>query len=127
MVNFLTGKEFSVGKEAKQKTMFVNIKTALVGGRRYTPIDLDSSIALGDEVSFSDDPFASQSDDVFKLDFAFGIRRNWKKISTEWKIDIQNASNNAAVVDYYYNRDKESIAESTQLSLLPVLSYRVNF
>ncbi len=127
VANFLIGKEFKVGKETKDKTMFVNVKTALIGGRRYTPINLEESIAEGARVNFEDQPFSKKSDDVFKLDVAFGIRRNRANISTEWKFDIQNATNNTAVVDVYYSRDSQSIKESTQLSLLPVISYRVNF
>jgi hypothetical protein len=125
--NLLGGKEFSVGKAEKNKTLFINTKLAYIGGARYTPIDLDASIALGDAVRNESNPFSAKGDDVLKLDLAIGLRRNKKRTTTEFKIDIQNVTNNAAIVNEYYDHATESIVISNQLPLLPVISYKINF
>ena len=90
VANLIGGKEFQVGKPAKNKVFFVNTKIALIGGKRYSPIDLDASIAAGDEVTNELEPFSKKSDDVFRLDLSVGIRRNRKHTTTEFKIDVQN-------------------------------------
>ncbi len=125
--NLLGGKEFRLGKEEKKRTLFVNTKLALIGGSRYTPIDLDASIAAESTVYQEDKPYSEKGDDVLKWDIAVGIRRNYKKVTTEFKIDVQNATNNGAVVNEYYDQSSESVVVSKQLPLLPVISYKVSF
>src|SRR5690606_22878725 len=49
VANLIGGKEFKVGKPSKNKVFFVNTKIALIGGNRYTPIDLEASIERGGE------------------------------------------------------------------------------
>lgn len=127
VVNFLGGKEFKIGNPVKQRVLFVNTKLALIGGSRYTRILLDESIAKGDVVRDEAHPFAEKGDDVLKWDLAIGVRRNRKSTTTELKIDIQNLTNNKAVVNQYYDHATESILVSNQLPMLPVLSYKVNF
>lgn len=127
VVNILTGKEFAIGNPAKNRTMFTNVKLAWIGGSRYTPIDLVASIDLGDEVRTWSDPFSAKGDDILKLDLAIGMRRNHKKYFTEWKIDVQNATNNQGVVNQYYVHANQAIEQGTQLGLLPVISYKWQF
>lgn len=125
--NLLFGKEFAVGNPSKNRILFVNAKTAWIGGSRYTPIDLAASIELGDEVLHEDRPYATKGDDILKIDLAIGMRRNKKKYNTEWKIDVQNVTNNQAVVDEYYIHGNQSIEKAVQLGLFPVLSYKWQF
>jgi hypothetical protein len=125
--NLLGGKEFKIGRAEKNRIFFVNAKIALIGGSRYTPIDLEASIEKGGTVRYDDNPFSAKGDDIFKTDLALGLRRNKKKITTEIKIDIQNITNHQAVVDEYYDHATEKIITSYQLSLLPVISYQINF
>lgn len=127
VVNFLGGKEFNVGKAEKKRVLFINAKAAFIGGSRYTPIDLEKSIQLGDAVRDEANPYSAMGDDVLKIDLAIGLRRNRAKTTTELKLDIQNVTNNAAVVNQYYEHATQSIVISNQLPLLPVLSYKVNF
>ncbi|MCB0851551.1 MAG: TonB-dependent receptor, partial [Bacteroidetes bacterium] len=47
VANFLGGKEFRFGKVEKNRVFFVNSKIALIGGQRYTPIDLEASRNAG--------------------------------------------------------------------------------
>ena len=125
--NFLGGKEFNVGAADKNKVLFVNAKVSLIGGKRYTPIDLQASIDKGETVRLEERPFSAKSDDLFIANFSIGTRRNRPKSTHEFKIDIQNATNNQAVVQEYYIQSTESIEESTQLSFFPTISYTINF
>ena len=125
--NFLGGKEFSIGRAEKNRVLFINTKISVLGGRRYTPIDLEASIATGEEILQEDRPFSVKSDDLFIPNLAIGIRRNRPKSTHEFKIDIQNVTNNSAVVQEYYIQQTEEIEELPQLGIVPTISYTINF
>ncbi|MEP2024262.1 MAG: TonB-dependent receptor [Reichenbachiella sp.] len=125
--NLLGGKEWKFGKAEKNRVLFVNTKVSLLGGKRYTPIDLAASQALGDEVRKEDQPFSARSSDIFIMNVAIGTRRNKKNTTREFKIDIQNISNNQAVVNQYYVHGNGKIMELKQLPLFPTISYTYSF
>lgn len=127
VTNFIGGKEFKVGSPAKNKVLFVNAKLALIGGQRYSPIDLEASRELGSEVRDEVNPYATKGEDIFRTDFSIGLRRNRKHTTTEWKFDIQNILNNSTVVGENYIHASESIYKSRQLGMLPTISYKVSF
>lgn len=125
--NLLGGKEFAFGKEEKNKVFFVNVKTALIGGARYTPIDLEASIDLGDQVRFEDQPFSKKGDDIFFVNLSIGTRKNKKNTTREFKIDINNVTNNQGKVNEYYVDSSQSIESSPQLPFLPNIVYSIKF
>lgn len=127
IVNFLGGKEFPIGKPSKNKELFINVKVSLLGGGRYTPIDLDASVEAGEVVRQEDRPFSVKSDDLFVPNLSIGTRRNKPNSAHEFKIDIQNVVNNQAVVQEYYIQATESIEEAYQLAMFPTISYSINF
>ncbi|NBG67148.1 TonB-dependent receptor plug domain-containing protein [Cryomorphaceae bacterium S-15] len=126
--NILFGKEFTVGqKESTDKTISVNSRVTLLGGRRYTPINLEESIQQDKEVLYEELSFSKKADDVLYLNLAASYRINKPKLSHEIKLDIQNITNNQTAIDYYYNSIRDEIGEISQLAILPVLSYTINF
>jgi hypothetical protein len=127
VANFIGGKEFKVGRPQKNKVFFLNTKVALIGGKRYSPINLEESIAAGGEVTDELHPFSARSKDIFRTDFSIGLRRNRKHTTTELKLDIQNIFNNQVVVGEGYINVTESIYQATQLGMLPTLSYKISF
>ena len=127
VANLIAGKEFIVGNPSKNKVLFLNTKLVLIGGKRYSPIDLQKSIEKGTAVIDESNPFSVKGDDIFRLDFSVGVRRNRSRTSTEWKFDVQNILNNQTVVGEYYVHATESIVRVTQLGILPTLSYRISF
>jgi hypothetical protein len=127
VANLIGGKEFAIGNPAKNKVLFINTKIILIGGQRYSPIDLEASIAEGHEVIDELEPFSAKGDYVFRADFSIGIRRNRKNTTTEWKIDVQNILNNQTVLGEDYVHATRSIDKSTQLGMLPTISYKISF
>jgi hypothetical protein len=126
--NFLLGKEFSVGKDKqKDKTIGINSRVTLLGGRRYTPIDLAASIQQGEEVEIGGELFSKKAPDVLYLNLAVSYRVNKAKVSHEVKLDIQNIANSETPIDYFYNKATMEIEEISQLSLLPIIKYTINF
>lgn len=127
VANFIGGKEFKVGNPAKNKVLFVNTKLVLIGGKRYSPIDLDASIEAGTEVTDELNPYSAKGSDIFRTDFSIGLRRNRKRTMTELKFDVQNILNNQTVLGEEYIDATKSISKSTQLGMLPTISYKVSF
>ncbi|MAC96255.1 MAG: TonB-dependent receptor [Flavobacteriales bacterium] len=125
IANVLAGKEYKVGK-TNNKTLGINTKVNLLGGRRYTPINLEKSIDEGHTV-FEDNPYSKKADDIFSLNIALNYRINKEKLSHEFKMDVQNVTMQAAAIDYYYNEASREVEEINQLSMLPVLSYTIHF
>lgn len=125
--NLLGGKEFAYGKTEKNKDVFINVKTALIGGARYTPIDLDASIALGDEVRFEGRPYSKKGDDIFFVNLSIGTRKNKRNTTREFKIDISNITNNQGKVNEYYVDSSQKIEGSPQLPFLPNIVYSLKF
>ena len=64
----------------------MNLKATLIGGNRYTPIDLESSISAGETVLHLDQIYNAKLDDVFLMNFALTYRVIRKKQLTSLKL-----------------------------------------
>ena len=127
VANVIGGKEFNVGAPSKNKVLFLNTKIALIGGKRYSPVLLEESIAAGTEVIDESNPYSAKSGDIFRTDFSIGLRRNRKRTTTELKFDVQNIFNNQTVVSEDYIRASKSIYKNKQLGMLPTITYKISF
>ena len=125
--NILFGKEFKLRSAKNNKTLALNLKATLIGGNRYTPIDLEKSIAADQTVFDFNQLNEAKLDDVFMMNLALVYRVNKKKVTHEFKIDIQNVTNNQAVVGYYFDNDDQRIESFPQLSILPNIMYVIKF
>ena len=128
--NYITsltaGKDFRVGKNGKN-VIGVNIKLFYAGGRRFTPIDLEASIAEGEEVNDETRILEDRAADYFRLDTRVRFKHNLKKFAWEVSIDIQNTTNRKNEIKKKYNASTESIEAKNQQGLIPVLKFRVEF
>ncbi len=124
IANVLTGKEF---KFNDKYSISIDTKITLAGGRRYTPINLDASIAAGDEVLNTSSAFNKQFDDYFRTDLKLSFRQNLKRLSQSWSVDLQNLFNNENVFGQSYNQRTEEINITNQLGFYPVIEYRLEF
>lgn len=125
--NVVFGKEYKLRSQKNQKTIAVNIKASLLGGNRFTPIDLEQSIAEEEQVLDRSQTYASKLDDIFFANLGVTYRVNRKKVTHEVKLDIQNVTNNKAAVGQYYDSDTQKIEEYYQLSIIPNLMYILKF
>ena len=125
--NILFGKEFRVGNRSKNKTIGINTKISVIGGHRYTPLDLQLSIDEGYSKYQEDKFFAYKADDIFMMNLALTYRRNRNKTTHEFKIDIQNLTNNKAMVLEYYDDMNQEIEKGYQLAIMPTIIYTIQF
>lgn len=124
--NLLGGKEFVFSKK-KNKTIGLNAKISIIGGNRYTPIDLDASIAANTTVYFTDQAWKGKTDALFIPNLGITYRVDKRRVSHSFKIDVQNVSNNQARLYPYFDANRKAMVWSTQLSLVPNLIYTIKF
>lgn len=125
VTNGLLGKEWRVG--SKNNMITIDLKAAYAGGRRIVPIDLQASRVQGHEVLDYAQAFEQKLDNYFRLDFKLGFKKNGKRITHEWFIDIQNITNRKNIFTYAYNPVSQNIETTYQLGLFPMIQWRVLF
>lgn len=129
--NFATsltiGKEWSLKNKAKSRTIGANIKSIYVGGFRYTPIDLNASIAAGETKYVTSQTYQKRMPDYYRLDIRLSLKRNYKRITSTVAIDIQNTTNRKNVGGQYFDDKTGNVKYWYQTTLIPILSYRLEF
>lgn len=126
--NFLFGKEFVLSSRAnRNKVIGISAKVSSLGPRRFTPINEEESIAKDRTVLYEDRAFSEKGDNVFIANLAATYRVDKRGISHELKLDIQNVTNNAAMVGKYFDSAHGKVKTYDQLPLLPVIVYTVHF
>jgi hypothetical protein len=126
VINALGGKEFVVGKK-KNNIIGINAKIIYRGGNRVTPVDLEKSKAANETVYQDSKAFSEKLPDYFRIDFGVSFRRNRKKYSWIWSFDAQNIINRNNVAARIYNPDTQMIETKTNLGIVPVISWKVEF
>ncbi len=126
VLNALGGKEFVVGKK-KNNIIGINAKIIWRGGNRVTPVDLAKSIAANETVYLTDKAFTEKLPDYFRIDFGASFRRNRKKYSWVFSFDAQNMINRNNVAARIYNPETQMIETKTNLGIVPVFSWKVEF
>jgi hypothetical protein len=124
VVHGLFGKEFNLSRNA---TLGINLKGTVGGGRRFTPIDLEESLARGYQVNDWSRPYEARLPQYFRLDLQLNYRHNLEKFSSELRVDIQNLSDRENIGYYYYDPARQEIRKKLQVGLLPVITWRVEF
>ena len=128
VINTLGGKEFKIGKD-KRNALTFDMKLTTAGGRYYTPVDLEASRAIGEEVLQEELAFSERYDPYFRLDVKFGVQLNSKsrKFSQQFFIDLQNVTNNENIFIQRYNELTNEVNDVFQSGFFPDLLYRVQF
>jgi hypothetical protein len=126
IANAVGGKEFIVGKK-KNSAIGVNLRGIYAGGQWYTPIDIEESREKGYTVRDHNRAYAERYDDYIRFDLKVSFRRNKKKTTRVWELDIQNVTNTLNVTGDYWDSDDDTIVTYTQLGILPTINYRIEF
>jgi len=125
VLNLLGGREFAISKKENPRILTISTKGTIAGGRRYTPIDLEKSIAKNETVRNENKPFMEQRPMFTRIDLKLSLRKNTLRTTRTWELDIQNVTNTQNIAgDYFY---EGKVQTYTQLGILPVLSYKVQF
>ncbi len=126
VANALAGKEWKIRGGTNDRVLTTSFRYSVVGGQYQTPIDLEASIAAGEEKE-TGEPWSVKGQAVHKLDLMVAYRIGRPKVSHEFKADVQNVLNAETTVYHYYDDRSQSIKTVPQLAMLPVLQYTLRF
>ncbi len=124
VINALGGKEINV---SNNMILTLDSKFTYAGGRRYTPIDLEESIRLKDEVLFEDQTYEEQYDPYLRIDFKIGIRHNAKGFSQSFSVDLQNITNRKNVFLSEFDESDGRVETTYQRGFFPDVRYQIWF
>ena len=126
VLNVLTGREIQLGKRS---AFTIDTKVTTAGGRFFTPVDLEASRTIGQEVLDLENAFSDQYRTYFRWDIKFGIKLNSasKKLSQQFFFDIQNITNTENIFVRRYNRLTNEVNEVLQIGFFPNFLYRLQF
>jgi hypothetical protein len=128
--NVLAGKEFNLNRsENKRKslTLSTDAKLTYAGGQHYTPIDPVKSKNEGRAVFIDNEAYSKQFNNYFRFDFKVVLKRNGKKTTQEWGIDIQNFFNTKNVFMQKYNTRTGDVTNTYQVGRMIIPQYTITF
>jgi hypothetical protein len=130
-LNLLAGKEFYFkvipSKKEKKKSLTIDARFMLNGGRRNTPIDEEQS-KLEQETRYDLTRINSQQfKDYIRSDLRIAYKQQGKRLTQEWGVDIQNLTNRKNIFQRIYDPQTNTYKTVYQTGILPVGLYRVTF
>ncbi len=125
VVNALGGKEFRVGRN--KNFLSLNLKVTTIGGRYLTPLNFAASQAQVQAVYNEDLAFSEKQQAYFRADFRIAYRKEFKRSTLEYSLDLQNVTGNQNIFAQTYNPRTNSIANQYQQGFFPVPFVRYTF
>jgi hypothetical protein len=122
--NLLAGKEVKI---KERHTLSIDVRTTFSGGKRYTPVDLDSSRAAGTEIRDYSKAYEFSYPPYFRMDVKPGYRYNSRRVTHEFSIDIQNITRNKNVFQQSYDITNRRLKTDYQLRFFVIPQYRILF
>jgi hypothetical protein len=128
IVNTLGGKEWMVGKR-KQNVFSANLRLTLQGGDRYSPVDLDATLADPDnDVQYDESrAYSRQFDPMFLASFTVSYKINRKNVSHEFAIKYINVTNAESYYAHLYNYHTKDIEPYKGTLAIPNILYKIEF
>ena len=126
ILNVLAGKEWSFGKQ-DQHTFSISGKFTLQGGERISPLDREASILANDVVYDETRAFSERKPLVYLLHANFGVTFNRKKVSHGISLKVLNATATKEHFGHRFNYRTDEIEVVEEITVLPNLSYKIEF
>ncbi len=124
MTSLLAGKEFMFSNKSG---LHIDVNLNYSGGRRYTPINKQASILVGEAVYDQNHVYEYQLPDYFRTDFKISYKLSGKKVTQEWQLSLRNVFNRKNIFSQRYNNKLNDIEYTYQTGFLPVMQYRILF
>lgn len=124
--NILLGKEWKMGKN-QTNTLALNVRSLWAGGNRYVPIDLAQSQKRNTTVRVYERSYEEQLPNYFRFDTRISFTKNRRQTTSTVSIDIQNLFNRTNLYQPFYDSATKTLQFDTQLGLVPILNWRLEF
>jgi len=122
--NLLGGYEFSL---KNNRMLTIDMKTVWAGGRRYVPIDEVLSTIENSEERNWILAYHNKYDDYFRTDLRIGFKKNGRKTSQEWAIDLQNLTGFQSLFMEGWDPAESKVYTVYQQGFYPMFLYRIQF
>jgi hypothetical protein len=126
ITNILFGYEWFFDSD-KKKSLRIDIKSNVSGGRRYIPIDLAASKLAGEQMMDFNRAYEEQFRNFYKTDLKLNYRKNLGTVSHVFFLAIDNLFNNKNPLFVEYDKNKQRIREINQLGIFPYFGYSIFF
>lgn len=129
MANLTAGKEWTLDHWPERlRTFGANGRLTWVGGQRAAPIDTAASAAAQSTHYDVSNGYPVRLPDFVRLDLRIYWRRHWgKRRNSLLAFDLQNATLRSNVAYYYFDPLLGRVATKAQLSLVPNISWRLEW
>ena len=128
VLNTLGGKEWMLGKR-KQNVLGLNLRLTLQGGDRYSPVDLEATLADPDnDVQYDESrAYSRQFEPMFLAGFTASYKMNRKKVSHEFALKLINATHTESYIGHLYNYHTKEIEPYKTTLSIPNILYKIEF
>ena len=128
VLTVLGGKEFVFSKkDDKTQVLGINARATISGGHRVVPVNEELSHQARDIYYDWSNPYVGQNPADFFLDITLLYRKNKEKYSSIWAIQIKNATGTPSNYLYQYNLKENKIENTSQVIIVPNISYKIEF
>jgi len=129
VVNFVTGKEWVVGKD-KNNILSTNVRFNYLGGNRKETIDEQASL-LNKQIVYGETGDVIAFDKQYRstpiLSFSISYRKNKPTYSSVWSLQILNATGAQEFSNDIYSLKTGRIEKKYEGIMVPNLSYKIEF
>lgn len=108
-------------------TFTADTKISATGGRWRSPILLNESTAAGYEMHDEQNPYSEQYPARFQWDIRLGIRKDGRKCTNHFYLDLTNVTNRKNVAYQYFRRGADAITTQYNFGILPDVLWRITF
>jgi hypothetical protein len=129
VVNGLIGKEWPVGRN-KNNSISANVRVNYLGGNRIEAIDPGKSVEAQDVVYGETGgtlSFADNHKDTPISSFTVSYRKNKKKYSSVWSLQVLNSGQTEEFDKHIFNTNTQMVETEYSSVVIPNLSYRIEF
>ncbi len=124
--NFLLGREWMVGK-SKQNIFNANVRLTYQGGERFSPVDYVASSICHDAIYDENNAFEEWLSPSFLGHFTVSYKINKKHLSHEFAIKMLNATGYKEYYGHRYNLKTNTVEENREATIIPNISYKIEF
>lgn len=124
VVNVLGGKEWNVGYG---KTLSVNGRINFSGGDRISPVDESLSLAQQEVMYDETRAFEKRKPDLRYVDCTVSYKVNKPSYAMTWSLQMINMLARSEFEGYRYNYRRQTIDRHTELTMIPNLSFKIEW
>jgi hypothetical protein len=126
LANALGGKEWMLGRN-RQQILGVNLRMSVMGGSRYTPLDMEASMAAREPIEDECRLFEKQNPTNVILHATLTYKINRPGLTHEFGAMMLNVTGNKEYFGWEYNYKTNTLDPVTTAVGIPNIYYRISF